>query len=631
MNNIKLSIIVPLYNKEAYIESCIESIINLKLDESEYEAIFIDDKSTDKSVEIVQNYVERFHNIKLMQLEENTGSPAQPRNIGIEHARGTYISLLDADDWLDIEGVPKILEELIRKDADIGFGKSLKHTENSITIIGKFQSYKQAYGFIPYELDKVFRAVGPPGKVFKKKIVTDNKIVFKHMKYGEDKLFFVELISRCHYGLMVDYPIYHINRFKENQSLVKETDINQKSEYNLLILEEIIKMNIPKTAKENAISRIIEVDFLARLFNRKRFLKMNGIQKEKSIKLYQDLIILMNSNSIQIEQFIQMPHLKIIHQLLKNLEYGKLIQFIDFNLNKRFASHYINHDNMFVKLPEELNEFEDLIYPIYPIYKGVHDINKHKYIKVYLHKLDSLKVDKVIAQKIGDENLYKGVSFEVIGQELLIHTDELKDIEFNYNLTIIYDGYKSSMVYASYPFMGEMEFSRQNYKLEITEKKDRSVKQEESVTYINECPVNVITKKRMKLYRDVDFTEDIEDIIIGTLIEIKGIENSSNGTPRLKTNQGFYITANLNFVSPFNNLEESNEYYNEPVNKVKIIKECKMYDSPNFKGEALRQLSKGEKIYIKDIKYSAKGTPRLYTKEGYFITANKQFVKHVYI
>ncbi len=122
-----VSIIVSVYNKEQFLEKCIESLIDLKMDKNNIEAIFVDDCSTDESVNIIKHYEKDYDFIKLIQLPENTGSPSEPRNIGMREAQGKYITLLDADDWLDKEGFPQVIEKVNKDDADLGFGQSFKH------------------------------------------------------------------------------------------------------------------------------------------------------------------------------------------------------------------------------------------------------------------------------------------------------------------------------------------------------------------------------------------------------------------------------------------------------------------------------------------------------------------------
>ena len=84
-----------------------QSLVDLEMDHTQIEAIFVDDLSSDRSYEILQYYEKKYDFIKCVQLEENC--PSQPRNVGIEVANGEYIALLDADDWLDSKGFPKLV------------------------------------------------------------------------------------------------------------------------------------------------------------------------------------------------------------------------------------------------------------------------------------------------------------------------------------------------------------------------------------------------------------------------------------------------------------------------------------------------------------------------------------------
>ena len=93
-----ISIVVPLYNADKYIGETINSV--LKQTYSNWELIIVDDCSTDNSRQVVEEFMAD-QRIKLIKLDNNFGGPAGPRNIGIEKAKGEYVSFLDADDLWD--------------------------------------------------------------------------------------------------------------------------------------------------------------------------------------------------------------------------------------------------------------------------------------------------------------------------------------------------------------------------------------------------------------------------------------------------------------------------------------------------------------------------------------------------
>lgn len=109
----KLSIIIPLYNKEKYIERCIKSLLAQDISQNEYEILIVDDGSTDSGTLIVQKYAEEYHNIRLI-FQENAG-PSAARNNGIERIKGEYIYFLDADDYI-ADNVLKTLLDLCEQN-----------------------------------------------------------------------------------------------------------------------------------------------------------------------------------------------------------------------------------------------------------------------------------------------------------------------------------------------------------------------------------------------------------------------------------------------------------------------------------------------------------------------------------
>ena len=105
-NNIMLSVIVPVYNVEKYLEDCVESLLNQTY--REYEIILVDDGSTDSSGEICDMLAKRSEKIQVIHKEN--GGLSSARNIGLKEARGRYIGFVDSDDYI----MPTMYEKLIK-------------------------------------------------------------------------------------------------------------------------------------------------------------------------------------------------------------------------------------------------------------------------------------------------------------------------------------------------------------------------------------------------------------------------------------------------------------------------------------------------------------------------------------
>lgn len=98
MNNISISIIVPVYNVEPYLEQCLESILQQNF--KNYELLCVDDGSTDKSGEILTEYALKYNKIKVITHERNLGLSAA-RNTGLKNANGKYVMFVDSDDFVE--------------------------------------------------------------------------------------------------------------------------------------------------------------------------------------------------------------------------------------------------------------------------------------------------------------------------------------------------------------------------------------------------------------------------------------------------------------------------------------------------------------------------------------------------
>ncbi len=111
-NRPKISVIIANYNNAPYLEKMLDSLVHQTIGLDALQLLFIDDKSTDNSAEIVEKYLQKYSSIEFYQLKENTGGAHGPRNVGILNARGEYLVFLDADDWYDENALQYMSETL---------------------------------------------------------------------------------------------------------------------------------------------------------------------------------------------------------------------------------------------------------------------------------------------------------------------------------------------------------------------------------------------------------------------------------------------------------------------------------------------------------------------------------------
>ena len=116
MENLKFSIIIPVYNSEQYLDKCVESVLNQKY--SNFEILLIDDGSQDSSGILCDSWAEKNHRVRVIH-QHNCGA-AGARNTGIRNASGDYIQFLDSDDWWVSEDVlQKIAHRLSLNNVDV--------------------------------------------------------------------------------------------------------------------------------------------------------------------------------------------------------------------------------------------------------------------------------------------------------------------------------------------------------------------------------------------------------------------------------------------------------------------------------------------------------------------------------
>lgn len=126
MTKCKVSVIIPVYNAEQYIDKCIESVINQTL--QEIEIILINDGSTDKSKEKCEKWINERKNIQL--INKKNGGQGEARNIGLEYAKGNCIFFLDADDYLPKNSLEILYSNITKNNADVVCGTSVSVFKN---------------------------------------------------------------------------------------------------------------------------------------------------------------------------------------------------------------------------------------------------------------------------------------------------------------------------------------------------------------------------------------------------------------------------------------------------------------------------------------------------------------------
>lgn len=197
----KISVIIPVYNAQNYIERCLDSVVNQTL--KDIEILCIDDCSADNSLDILNSYAQKDSRIKVFANKTNLGESAA-RNVGLENVTGEYIAFVDNDDKIDLNFYEKLYQKAIETDADIVKGNvettSCDGTVSESSLNPKIAEFNNKWYF-HYEWWSA---------IYKKSIIKDNNIKLPEgYILGGDCLFLNEVLPHCQNLQLVNDVYYH--------------------------------------------------------------------------------------------------------------------------------------------------------------------------------------------------------------------------------------------------------------------------------------------------------------------------------------------------------------------------------------------------------------------------------------
>lgn len=185
MKDCKISIIVPVYNVEQYLEKCLDSLVNQTM--KEIEIIVVNDASPDNSRMIMEQYKERYPEMIRCLYRDISAGPGAARNTGIRCAKGEYLLFIDGDDYADITMCEKLYKVAMETDSEIVSCEYKEGQEGKFREVDQFST--QVMGILDYEKRRLLmsvHSVGPVAKIIKTSLIVDNELLFpEFMKYED--------------------------------------------------------------------------------------------------------------------------------------------------------------------------------------------------------------------------------------------------------------------------------------------------------------------------------------------------------------------------------------------------------------------------------------------------------------
>lgn len=297
-----ISIIIPVYNVEAYLEECLDSV--LKQTYENMEIITINDGSNDKSLKILEEYSLQHNNITVIS-QKNSGQSVA-RNNGIKIAKGKYLYFLDADDFILPDTFEHLINKMEKNNLDLirfsaepfvdNFDKQIDNNQydysalfDSTRVYNKEEALKKNY--LTYTPSPVLY-------ILKKSLLFENNILFKPGIIHEDDLFTLEVFINCK-ALMYDTKQYYKRRYRPNSTMTTKTlEASKKSfDSRCIIYSELIMLLdkyydkhelilINKIIRSVRSSLIFDYPDLDRKYKKEKIKMLNGISKKHYIEAF---------------------------------------------------------------------------------------------------------------------------------------------------------------------------------------------------------------------------------------------------------------------------------------------------------------------------------------------------------
>lgn len=229
MSEIKVSIIVPVYNAENFLTACLESLIGQTM--KELEIICVNDGSTDESLEILKEYHKKDARLKVISNSCNMGQPTS-RNKAIKTARGKYIQFVDADDFIEKETVKDLFELAEEKNADMCYMGMQIHMEDGLDvkavstgISGQYpdiydgkellQIFTENHEFFYYTWSVFYRS----------SFLRENKLLYRELVCGQGGNFIPRCLCKAKRVIVCNKGYYH---YRVHNASITHTEKAQK-------------------------------------------------------------------------------------------------------------------------------------------------------------------------------------------------------------------------------------------------------------------------------------------------------------------------------------------------------------------------------------------------------------------
>ena len=275
----KISVIIPGYNVENYIDRCIETVIGQTIGPEQIEILLVNDASQDQTLRVMLAWEEKYpENVMVINCEENNGCGGA-RNVGLQYASGEYVFFVDADDWLEKDALEELYSHSAQESYDIVTGKMIfdrKDAESNMQEIHQYEAaHRSDFSYQAGQVDGIYvweqRAIregnigGMPtsvGALYRRSLILENQLFFPEKVDYEDN-YWRDTLKIYFSGMyIVDKVIYHYC-YNEESITQKRNSIRIEDR---LFMELNILENYKKNGAFDHYKEDLEYNFIRRFY-----------------------------------------------------------------------------------------------------------------------------------------------------------------------------------------------------------------------------------------------------------------------------------------------------------------------------------------------------------------------------
>ncbi|HHW7842664.1 TPA: poly(ribitol-phosphate) beta-N-acetylglucosaminyltransferase [Staphylococcus aureus] len=366
----KFSVIVPTYNSEKYITELLNSLAKQDFPKTEFEVVVVDDCSTDQTLQIVEKYRNKL-NLKVSQLETNSGGPGKPRNVALKQAEGEFVLFVDSDDYINKETLKDAAAFIDEHHSDVLLIKM-----KGVNGRGVPQSmFKETAPEITLLNSRIIYTLSPT-KIYRTALLKDNDIYFpEELKSAEDQLFTMKAYLNANRISVLSDKAYYYATKREGEHM-SSAYVSPEDFYEVmrLIAVEILNADLEEAHKDQILA-----EFLNRHFS---FSRTNGFSLKVKLEEQPQWI---NALGDFIQAVPERVDGLVMSKLRPLLHYARAKDIDNYRTVEESyrQGQYYHFDIVDGKLNIQFNEGE-------PYFEGI-DIAKPK-VKMTAFKFDNHKI-----------------------------------------------------------------------------------------------------------------------------------------------------------------------------------------------------------------------------------------------